>query len=105
MLSPFSTQHIPVNFQFYRCRSAEQTVRSPGVWLYAATTGGYSLRGSSTGEPEGGPEGSGSTAPGSLPPLEHEGLTDRPAHCPNPSLLSLLVDLLLPMLLSEQTTA
>jgi hypothetical protein len=68
VLSRFSTERIRVNFQLYRQRSAEQTIRKPGAWLYAAITDGYALPDSSPDESE----GSVSAAPGSLPPLQHK---------------------------------
>ena len=69
VLSRFSTERIRANFQLYRRRTAEQTIRKPGAWLYAAITDEYALPGSSPDESE----GSASAAPGSLPPLEHKG--------------------------------
>ena len=68
VLTRFSAERIRVNFQLYRQRSAEQTIRKPGAWLYAAITDGYALPGSSPDESG----GSVSAAPGSLPPLEHK---------------------------------
>ena len=72
VLSRFSTERIRANFQLYRRRAAEQTIRKPGAWLYKAITDGYALPGLSTGEPEDKPESSETTAPGALPPLQHK---------------------------------
>ena len=72
VLSRFSTERIRANVQLYRRRAAEQTIRKPGAWLYKAITDGYALPGSSTGKPEDKPESSETTAPGALPPLQHE---------------------------------
>ena len=72
VLSRFSTECIRANFHLYRKRSAEQTIRKPGAWLYKAITDGCALPHSSSGEPEGSPNGSRPTAPGSLPALEHK---------------------------------
>jgi hypothetical protein len=68
VLSRFSVQRIRANFQLYRRRSAEQTIRKPGAWLYKAITDGYALPDSSLSEPE----DNGSIVPGSLPPLQHK---------------------------------
>jgi hypothetical protein len=68
VLSRFSTARIRANFQLYRRRAAEQTIRKPGAWLYKAITDGYALPDSSLSEPE----DNGSIVPGSLPPLQHK---------------------------------
>jgi hypothetical protein len=68
ILNRFSTERIQANFQLYRRRSAEQTIRNPGAWLYKAVTDGYALSDSSPYNPE----GSETAAPGPLPPLEHK---------------------------------
>lgn len=68
VLSRFSTQRIQANFQLYRRRSAEQTIRKPGAWLYKAIAEGYALPDSKLDEPE----RRASTATGTLPPLEHK---------------------------------
>jgi hypothetical protein len=68
VLSRFSVQRIRANFRLYRRRSSEQTIRKPGAWLYKAITDGYALPDSSTGKLV----DNGSSAPGSLPPLEHK---------------------------------
>ncbi|MFB6280376.1 MAG: hypothetical protein ABEK75_12790 [Salinibacter sp.] len=68
ILSRFSTDRIRANFQLYRRRAAEQTIRKPGAWLYAAITDGYALPDADS---EGTPDGK-SASHGSLPPLEHK---------------------------------
>jgi hypothetical protein len=68
VLSRFSRRRIQANFELYRRRSAEQTIRKPGAWLYRAIADGYALPDSDTGELE----GSETAVPGSLPPLEHK---------------------------------
>ncbi len=68
VFSRFSTGRIRANFELYRRRSAEETIRSPGAWLYAAITDGYALPDSNADKPE----GKSSEALGTLPPLEHK---------------------------------
>jgi hypothetical protein len=43
LLSRFSRGRIEANFQLYRQRAQEQTIRKPGAWLYEAITDGYAL--------------------------------------------------------------
>jgi hypothetical protein len=43
ILSRFSCARIRANFQLYRQRAPEQTIRKPGAWLYTAITEGYAL--------------------------------------------------------------
>jgi hypothetical protein len=68
VLSRFSTGRIRANFRLYRQRAAEQAIRRPGAWLYAAITDGYALPAPSSGAGE----EDNRVAPGSLPPLEHK---------------------------------
>jgi len=51
LLSRFSTERIRANFQLYRRRAAEQTIRKPGAWLWKAITDGYALPNSSRSDP------------------------------------------------------
>lgn len=62
VLSRFSAERIRANFQLYRKRAAENTIRCGGAWLYQAITEGYILPNSDT------PAGASST--GSTP--EHK---------------------------------
>jgi len=62
VLSRFSAERIRANFQLYRKRAAENTIRCGGAWLYQAITEGYILPNSGT------PAGASST--GSTP--EHK---------------------------------
>ena len=48
VLSRFSTERIRANFQLYRKRAAENTIRCRGAWLYQAITEGYVLPSSDT---------------------------------------------------------
>jgi hypothetical protein len=48
VLSRFSTERIRANFQLYRKRAAESTIRCHGAWLYQAITEGYTLPNSDT---------------------------------------------------------
>jgi hypothetical protein len=65
LLSRFSPERIQVNFELYRERVQEQTIRKPGAWLCQAIVDGYALPSNS--------EALGSTVAGdSLPPLEHK---------------------------------
>lgn len=66
LLSRFSHARIQANFQLYRQRAAEQTIRKPGAWLHEAITQGYALQPSGEESP-GGPQKN-----SSLPPLEHK---------------------------------
>lgn len=72
ILTRFSARRIRANFELYRQRAAEQTIRSPGAWLYQAITEGYTLPSSSqsqTREPSGG---------GASPPVpEHKQVLSR----------------------------
>jgi len=68
VLSRFSTQRIRANFQLYRRRAAQQVIRKPGAWLYAAITNGYVLPNASPNQPE----SDASPSPGALPPLQHK---------------------------------
>ncbi len=71
LLSRFSCGRIRANFQLYRRRAAEQTIRKPGAWLYEAITEGYALQPS-------GEEGSGGPSKeSSLPSLEHKETVSR----------------------------
>jgi hypothetical protein len=45
LLSRFSRGRIEANFQLYRQRAQEQTIRKPGAWLYKAIAEGYALPG------------------------------------------------------------
>ncbi|MCS3632581.1 hypothetical protein GGP55_003199 [Salinibacter ruber] len=71
LLSRFSCSRIRANFQLYRRRAAEQTIRKPGAWLHEAITEGYAL------------QPSGENSPGrpskesSLPSLEHKETVSR----------------------------
>lgn len=68
ILSHFSPERIRANFQLYRRRTAEQTIRKPGAWLSQAIAEGYALPNADSGENTGrSPE-----KQGSLPPLEHK---------------------------------
>ena len=81
LLSRFSAKRIWANFQLYRQRAAEQTIRKPGAWLWKAITDGYALSdcnldnssvdNPSVDEPREGESGE-TSVPGSLPPLEHK---------------------------------
>jgi hypothetical protein len=66
LLSRFSTKRIRANFQLYRRRASEQTIRKPGAWLCQAITQGYALTSSNAEAQDSPPETS------SLPPLEHK---------------------------------
>lgn len=68
VLSRFSAERIRANFQLYRRRAAEETIRKPGAWLYTAITNGYVLPNASPNEPG----SDASPSPGTLPPLEHK---------------------------------
>ncbi|WP_263811034.1 replication protein [Salinibacter pepae] len=66
LLSRFSRARVRANFELYRQRAAEQTIRKPGAWLHEAITEGYALQPSgeeNPGEP---------SKESSLPPLEHK---------------------------------
>ncbi len=65
-LSRFSPARIRANFELYRRRAAQQTIRRPGAWLSQAIAEGYALPAPSTAEP------SSSSMGGTLPPLEHK---------------------------------
>lgn len=65
LLSRFSCDRIRANFQLYRRRAAEQTIRKPGAWLYKAITDGYVLPSS---ESETGDPSSSSKAPSGKAP-------------------------------------
>ncbi len=71
LLSRFSRARIQANFQLYRHRAAEQTIRKPGAWLHEAITEGYALQPSGK-EGPGGP-----SKEGSLPSLEHKETVSR----------------------------
>ncbi|MCS3639204.1 replication protein [Salinibacter ruber] len=71
LLSRFSCSRIRANFQLYRRRAAEQTIRKPGAWLYKAITEGYALQPSREESP-GGP-----SKESSLPSLEHKETVSR----------------------------
>jgi len=43
VLSRFTLERIRANFHLYRRRAAEQVIRNPGAWLYAAITDGCTL--------------------------------------------------------------
>ncbi|MCS3856463.1 hypothetical protein GGP78_003166 [Salinibacter ruber] len=43
ILSRFSRRRIQANFDLYRERAAEQTIRNPGAWLHEAIVEGYAL--------------------------------------------------------------
>ncbi|MFB6273503.1 MAG: hypothetical protein ABEL51_11475, partial [Salinibacter sp.] len=58
ILSRFSRRRIRANFELYRERSTEQTIRKPGAWLYRAITEGYALPGDQSA-----PSGSNSAEP------------------------------------------
>jgi hypothetical protein len=49
ILSRFSPRRIRANFELYRQRAMEQTIRKPGAWLYKAITEGYALPGAKSG--------------------------------------------------------
>ncbi|WP_103017700.1 hypothetical protein [Salinibacter ruber] len=81
LLSRFSCDRIRANFQLYRRRAAEQTIRKPGAWLYKAITDGYVLPSSesetgdpsSTGKaPAGGASAGSPSSCGTLSSLEHK---------------------------------
>jgi hypothetical protein len=75
LLSRFSCDRIRANFQLYRRRAAEQTIRKPGAWLYKAITDGYVLPSSesetgdpsSTGKAPAGKASSGKASAGEVP--------------------------------------
>ncbi len=71
LLSRFSCSRIRANFQLYRRRAPEQTIRKPGAWLYEAVTEGYALQSSGEDGP-GGP-----SKESSLPSLEHKETVSR----------------------------
>ncbi|MCS4103168.1 replication protein [Salinibacter ruber] len=71
LISRFSCSRIRANFQLYRRRAAEQTIRKPGAWLYKAITEGYALQPSGEDGP-GGP-----SKESSLPSLEHKETVSR----------------------------
>lgn len=48
VLSRYSVERIRANFQLYRQRASEQTIRCGGAWLYQAITEGYALPNSTT---------------------------------------------------------
>jgi hypothetical protein len=64
VLNRFSTDRIRSNFDLYRCRAAEQTIRNPGAWLYQAITEGYALPHSSS-HPKGGNQLENASSPNS----------------------------------------
>ncbi len=66
LISRFSCSRIRANFQLYRRRAAEQTIRKPGAWLYKAITEGYVL------QPSGEESPNGPSKEGSLSPPEHK---------------------------------
>jgi hypothetical protein len=65
ILSRFSRSRIRANFELYRRRAAEQTIRKPGAWLHEAITEGYALQPS-------GEERPGEAPKGGLPALKHK---------------------------------
>jgi hypothetical protein len=73
VLKRFCPGRIEANFQLFRQRAAEQTLHSPGAWLYRAITQGFA--GYTAGEAPSGASG------GSVPPSGEEGalppLSDR----------------------------
>ncbi len=71
LLSRFSCSRIRANFQLYRRRAAEQTIRKPGAWLHEAIVEGYALQPSGEDGP-GGP-----SKESSLPSLEHKETVSR----------------------------
>lgn len=71
LLSRFSHARIQANFELYRQRAAEQTIRKPGAWLHEAITEGYALQPSGENGP-GRP-----SKEGSLSPPEHKETVSR----------------------------
>ena len=70
VLSRFTLERIRANFELYRRRAAEQTIRKPGAWLHEAITEGYALEPS--GEDGSGEDGLGEAPKGGLPALKHK---------------------------------
>ena len=70
ILSRFSRSRVRANFELYRQRAAEQTIRKPGAWLHEAITEGYALEPS--GEDGSGEDGLGEAPKGGLPALKHK---------------------------------
>jgi len=67
LLSRFSPRRIRANFELYRRRAAQQTIRKPGAWLYEAIAEGYALPGV-----ESGPEGRTAEESGPRPTPGHK---------------------------------
>ncbi|MCS4185033.1 replication protein [Salinibacter ruber] len=65
LVSRFSLGRIRANFQLYRRRAAEQTIRRPGAWLHEAIVEGYALESS-------GEDGPGEAPKDGLPALKHK---------------------------------
>lgn len=73
LLSRFSPERIQANFELYRRRTAKQTIRKPGAWLYRAITDGYVLpTRPSTLQSSDPPDSPSASTTSALPPLDHK---------------------------------